>query len=263
MRATITVMARWWLPWVLASSSFACATDAASDPEDFVDDWVARQCALASACDCSRDRSECEQSLGAALRDAQAEAMAAGATFDAACLQAHRDGLEARGCKDPSELEAAGKIVSCLVYRGEKQLGEPCTSYDVGASRASVMSDCAEGLTCPLIGERCVEAGEPGVVGAEGDPCVGSDGRILVICAEGTACDFGDTKTCVVPRTLGMTCPHGEPCAGGYCDAGTCAPRRPVGEGCSEPGQCETFACVMGTCAEPAAEAAACTPLFP
>lgn len=241
----------------------ACPHDRA-DPEAFVGAWAVQQCERSDACDCRQHRDDCEQYMLSQLSEAQRRARAAGAVFDADCLERHRDLLESSDCALLTDLVARPEVDWCQIYHGDKQLGEACTFYDGGAVWRSLMSDCAQGLTCAGLGRRCVAAGEFAVIAKQGERCLDDDDRAIALCEDGSACDTYGTRTCVAPHALGDACPGDSPCVASWCDAEICVAPRADGEGCTRSEGCTSRLCGPdGTCIpRPEPEPAACTPFL-
>jgi hypothetical protein len=220
----------------------ACHHD--EDPEEsFARTYAKGACEAAEACDCKSlgygSYAACEDFAIMIMHIGQIAAQAADAEFDEACYHAHLQAFQELGCGLLSEIDGAPE--TCLVYHGDKGMGEACTRYDDVGTR-SFMNDCEQGLSCAWAGSVCLPPDMFGVVVGAGEVCT-EDGKTLVAeCGEGLACDAG-SSTCVTPAAIGEPCPNDYPCADSWCDSGTCVERKPVGSDCTSGAECAVLNC--------------------
>lgn len=194
---------------------------------------------MMEVCECSQvpfpSLQACIDASTAQLAGSFQDAMAAGLTYDAACMGEVIDWWRVTvRCRTLSELAADLQVSlagpSCKVYSGSGAVGDGCTNY-----YQAFGDTCAVGLSC--LNGTCSEVVVP-TPKAEGEACEAGD-----LCEAGTLCqppadDPQGATTCV--RLPGL----GEPCQAG-CDLGllceipdgqfegTCEDPPGVGEPCA------------------------------
>ena len=176
-------------PFVLAASALglalwgACRRSVSEDraPEVFADEI----CGDVFACDCDpppyATEEECRAEAEANFLGLQAAGVAAGLTYDPVCAGAVIDVYGSFNCQstvtDTEGLRLFCDILTCPIYHGEADAGDPCLDYDGG------LSDCARGLAC--VDGFCVDFG---CELREGDVCWnGND--FAGLCRPDLACD--------------------------------------------------------------------------
>lgn len=255
-------MTRDILATVIMTGLVACSdrTDLHSDAGR---EFALHLCAIQHDCDCAEDLiiPDCENRVEREFAESEHEAIRAGSSYDADCMEsfiARIDGIGACGTSYP-ESEAP-----CPVYHGGAELGEPCDIYDL----MPAMHDCRVGLDC--INGTCRDPNNPTILG-QGDICAVEAGvlptRWLGTCEEGLSCDSLNTRTCVpstsTPAPLGGACSHPYECLDdGICRPqgedlqpseerpGTCVQRTPPGEPCTLTYECDRI-CEAGRCQVP------------
>jgi hypothetical protein len=242
----------------------ACGPEAVDTETSWSHEYVTAACAqmFANECDCPgplpwSSREVCEQQDDMFVRHAQLDAIGAGLVFDESCAYAHVDAIDALDCEAPEELESSTE--TCQVYYGDKEVGDACSLFfwAVSAEGGYWMSDCKQGLLCPLAGHRCTTPEQPFVVLDADAKCIDDSGSSLGRCPTPQACDRG-SGACVIPAAVGDECPEAFPCADAWCDGGTCAPRKADGDQCSDSSECQSLFCNGTACGPAPHVAAAC-----
>jgi hypothetical protein len=196
-------------------------------------------------CECEdpaeADEATCIDSKQSEFEENQADAQAAGLTYDAECAGRYAGGISDLGC-DSSSSSESGDCDYCAIYHGDVAEGETCVAF-------GSFSDCAQGLLCS--GGTCY------------DPCGGGDETLGEgedcdpVAQEPPYCDYLDdlvcdpeTMTCVALPGIGEECPLYLCAQGAICDTETmmCVALPGEGEPCVNE-QCGSGAvCEGGTC---------------
>jgi hypothetical protein len=211
--------------------------------EEFIDALAKSYCGTVhSQCMCDMpddpDEETCITNESADLMSDQAEAQAAGLTYDANCAGDFVDQWDSIGCKTLSELDFGDSCAgACSIYHGDVPVDGACTSY-------GGFSDCASGLSCS--DGICYDPCQPdGNVLGEGESCddTNPDGGYCDY-SKDLYCDY-ETMVCAKAPSLGEACPGYVCAAGAVCDQMTMMCVAPPGIG--EP--CPGYVCEAGaTC---------------
>ncbi len=246
---------------VLAALGMSCA-DRPTEPLPLADSFSEQFCAVQATCNCDAPPiSDCRNRVQRLAAGWERDALAAGLSFDEACLEDLLDNLDAA-----AQCGQLAVLPDCPVYSGLGAEGDPCGDY---GAYPSLVTDCRAGLTCSDEGV-CEDRRNPPILQL-GDVCsVSATGGFPVgvfgSCAESLACDTTDTLRCVPSKA---TIPNGEACTGGpqlcqsrFCRVadpsvppspeapGVCQPRTALpGEPCTQLNECTT-GCELdiGTC---------------
>lgn len=202
-----------------------------------------RVCALVQACGCPNyDPAKCVAQLEVRFADWQAQAIAAGFAFDAACWAQTVEVLDKQQCGVVDRID-------CSIYHGDAQRGEVCERF------GPWMNACAPPLSCPYEGAPCIPlGGEPTLLDL-GEPCFDpATGTLLGVCdpRQSLECDF-EAFVCVALPGVGLPCERGECTDGAWCDeldddGPVCKPQVAPGAPCSVAEACMSSLCAEGTC---------------
>lgn len=182
----------------------------------------------------------------AGLRALHMQAEGLGLTFDPACTNALMARFDQIGCA--ADWSGAGPVVKCNMHVGDKQRGEPCTTFDDVDG-----DDCGAGLMCH--GGVC---DDPMPEYEAGDICYLS-WHVCVGDAKCADLDNDGEYRCEAMAHAGDPCLGGFWCVESVCDPNTemCLPLQEFGEPCGTPLEvcalhlwCASDGPLAGTCVE-------------
>lgn len=223
----------------VVASIVGCAAESPSAAELEADEQDAEMrelaatiCDAEAACSCASSN-ECASAEADAWRARAIAGRDLGLAYDAECVTAIGDAVDATACDEAPTGPAHPCHDYCAVFHGEREIGEHCDRFD------ELVSDCAQGLMCEA--GRCVEpcsvlSGLP-----PGQRCRDPETfQELGTCADGLFCD--DAGRCAVPPPLGTACIEYEDLCGpdAWCSWETriCTGLPGEGESCDESPRC-------------------------
>jgi hypothetical protein len=256
-----------------AALLLCCCEEAVPEP---VPELGRTVCDQRTRCDCGDEVSEesCRAVAEELFSRYASLPPSSGLEYDPECGATVVAAYESLGCGTEAELTfdlSRGRVIECgrcRLYRGTKQLGEPCEWVDVTAC-----DDCTQGLFCFVEGDDQSAEGtcvDPCETAGLGEPCIWKQ------CGEGLVCGKStDSRFCQLPGGEGESCHNGtcaeglvygtisgkcmttpqigEPCdgacaPGAHCSSAgsgtsTCQPRKLAGEACSSRFECESLQC--------------------
>jgi hypothetical protein len=230
---------------VLALGLTTCAEpESGVAEENFPGEMAGALCDTLYTCQCPDyawpDRNACFTERLVAYNELQQEAVAAGLSYDADCVESEVTALRELACSLPGAPEPELCEQPCAAYHGSSGAGFQCAVLANAADLPGIeYTNCKQGLVC--VTGICIDpcVGAPGLPGV-GQPC--PEG----FCQEGLTCDVftnPDSPICVyLPDLPGI----GEQCWNDICDPtiavcakdlNICAARPGPGLKCVE-GQC-------------------------
>ncbi len=180
-----------------------------------------RLCPIQAECDCEEDLliPECEATVTREIGRTEQRAIENGLVLDEACLGEFLARLTELGSCGPAT-PAEGPSLTCAVYSGTAEEGEPCEFYDL----FPVMVNCRPGLEC----KQDICSTQDGFAPPPAGVPVGEECGFGNACAEGGHCqrDYDDIDSiglCVENTAVGQPCSLPHECSF-LCEEGTCQP---------------------------------------
>lgn len=224
--------ARWPLGLSLVLTVGCIDHDERPDPAE-LRGLIETHCERAEACSCDAGNvaATCSDDLTDRWNTRVREGEERGLTFDSECFATLSADVENTACEWINNSEQLCTRY-CAVYYGVLQAGDACSSFD------SLVSNCAQGLTCSdgVCAEPCAALSGR----TEGEPCATQDVGRYDDCAIGLSCD-NQTGVCTALSVEGDLCSGGNDCGldlvcdqdsqrcvaapgeGERCDFGVCA----------------------------------------